>query len=95
MDNTIRHLLTCKCGWVYYKVSKQNMVDSVNKFNTYYNALPPESQAHFYGLSTYENYTVCDICGSSYKESREYDDNKDACVDGCTISPMLDPSENI
>lgn len=92
-------IVTCKkCFWSYFKVSKEYMVREIKSFLDFYNSQPEDVKEH-YGKQTPESmlntYTKCMICGDSHKNMREYDLKTDNNLDGQTISPMLDPNEDV
>lgn len=92
-------LLTCKkCGWSFFKVSKEFMTREIKKFLDFYNSADDETKSH-YGNVTPERmldeYTKCALCNSSHKNMRPYDSKQDNNLEGHTIGPMLDPEEDV
>lgn len=92
-------LLTCRrCGWSFFKVSKEYMLREIKSFLDFYNNEPDDIKEH-YGKQTPETmldtYTKCMLCGGSHKNMRAYDMKTDNNLDGHTISPMLDPNEDV
>jgi hypothetical protein len=81
-------LRTCKCGRVYFGVSRAYAEAAVKRFNEYFDGLSPDTQRDFYGgnRSSIASYEQC-WCGTSYKEFRPFKEGD--CPDGVTMSPII------
>ena len=85
----MKSIKCCKCGWVYFQVSKEYMLDEIKRFNEYFDTLTKEQQDKFYGgkKSDDKQYTKC-WCGNNFKY---FVDAKPEDVPyGSSIGPMLD-----
>ena len=85
-------LLTCpKCGWTHYGMHRKEAVESVDRFNQYYNTLSPTKQQEYYGgkCASIDSYERCFSCGASYKTF----ERRDNAPEGCTIQPIIFPEE--
>jgi hypothetical protein len=88
------NLVTCKCKWVYFSVSKQFIKDWQTKWNEYWPTLDKEGRESFGlldGPPTPKEYFNCGICGTSYTDM--YPSKPGDCPDGCTISPIMNKDE--
>ena len=80
-------LVTCDdCSRVSFAVSREYAEDEVRRFNAYYDTLDSETQSHFGGPSSLDNY-VCLYCGGSSFHPASAGDQKRA--GGHTINPVV------
>lgn len=85
----MKEVTCCKCGWVHYEMSMEEIVQNVKTFNDYYDTLTETEQQTYYGgnKSSIERYTKCLNCGNIYTDFR--DSKEGDCPDGCTINPIM------
>ena len=80
-------LVTCDgCSKVSFAVSREYAEDEVRRFNAYYETLDSETQSHFGGPSSLDDY-VCLYCGGSSFHPASASDQKRA--GGHTINPVV------
>ena len=75
---------TCiKCGWVHIAYTRGQAIDSVNKFNSWYNQQNDKTKSYYAGPSSLDDYKC--RCGS--EEFRAF--KKGDCPDHVTVSPVI------
>jgi hypothetical protein len=80
-------LVTCDdCSRVSFAVTREYAEDEVRRFNAYYETLDSETQSHFGGPSSLDNY-VCLSCGGSSFHPATVSDQKRA--EGHTVNPVV------
>jgi len=63
----VRYVTCKKCKWVSVGYSKDFVVNEINEFNNYYDTLDEETQDHFSGRSSLENYKCINCNGKRFK----------------------------
>jgi len=79
-------MCTCrKCGRVHVGISAQEALDSVERFNEFYDSASEEVQVNYGSRASIDNYLSCFGCGGKqFRKSVEGD-----CPEGTTISPVI------
>lgn len=88
VENVLPLVTCCRCGWVHFAMSLDQVEHDVHRFNTFYDAAPTHVKECYHQRSSVDNYKHCDGCGGSYKNFREYRNGD--CPDGVTIGPILE-----
>lgn len=82
--------VTCnRCGWVHFRVRREDAEAEVKRFNAYFDALPDKTKKDYYGgkkagMKTYER---CFFCGQTDGDFRPA--IKGDCPIGCTLQPVV------
>ena len=76
-----------KCGWVHFGVTFAEALVEISRFNAFYDTAAPETQEHFAGRSSIENYSKCFNCGAGWETMQEARPGRR--LDGVTLQPIL------